>query len=264
MLAERLADPLWICFNTSLDGWTAFLLGERDQARAATEQAVAMSRQVGVSWAAPYVLASRGQLLLAEGQWEEASHHLEQAYTQAHRSGDLQALRWAAGPLAELEILAGRPDAALTRLVPFLDRPGLEEYNVTALLPALAWAHLESGEAARAGDVVERAIRRTRPENFRLVLVDALRVQAMVAMRLAQWEEAEQALEEGITLARSMPYPYAEARLLHLSGRLQAQVGKPEAARERLTTALAIFQRLGARKDVEQVEQDLPARATGG
>jgi hypothetical protein len=111
---------------------------------------------------------------------------------------------------------------------------------------------------------VEQAIRRTRPENFRLVLVDALRVQGMVAMRLAHWEEAAWALEEGLSLARSMPYPYAEARLLHLSSRLHAQVGKAEAARERLTTALAIFQRLGARKDIEQVERDLAVYATEG
>jgi hypothetical protein len=59
-----------------------------------------------------------------------------------------------------------------------------------------------------------------------------------------------------------MPYPYAEARLLHLSGRLQAQVGKPEAAQQQLMAALAIFQRLGARKAIEQVEQDLAIRAT--
>jgi hypothetical protein len=94
--------------------------------------------------------------------------------------------------------------------------------------------------------------------------VDALRVQAMVAARQEQWQEAEQALEEGIALARSMPYPYAEAWLLHLSGRLHVQVRKPETARERLTTALTIFQRLGARKDIEQVERDLAARAAEG
>jgi hypothetical protein len=52
-----------------------------------------------------------------------------------------------------------------------------------------------------------------------------------------------------------MPYPYAEARLLHLAGRLHAQVGKPEAAREQLAAAQAIFQRLGARKDVEGTER---------
>jgi hypothetical protein len=54
-----------------------------------------------------------------------------------------------------------------------------------------------------------------------------------------------------------MPYPYAEARLLHLSARLAIQMGQSAAGQERLAGALAIFQRLGARKDLERVEQDL-------
>jgi len=64
-------------------------------------------------------------------------------------------------------------------------------------------------------------------------------------------------LEEGLTLAHSMPYPYAEAHLLHVYGAMHAQRGEPEPARERLEAALAIFRRLGARKDAERVEQAL-------
>ena len=36
----------------------------------------------------------------------------------------------------------------------------------------------------------------------------------MVLIRQGRWAEAVQALEEGLVLARSMPYPYAEARTL--------------------------------------------------
>jgi transposase len=48
-----------------------------------------------------------------------------------------------------------------------------------------------------------------------------------------------------------MPYPYAEARLLHVYGLMHAQKGGPEPARERLEAALALFRRLGARKDAD-------------
>ena len=44
-------------------------------------------------------------------------------------------------------------------------------------------------------------------------------------------------------------------------GEMHVRKGEPEAARERLEAALAIFRRLGARKDAERVEQaltDLP------
>jgi hypothetical protein len=56
-----------------------------------------------------------------------------------------------------------------------------------------------------------------------------------------------------------MQYPYAEARLLQVYGQLHAQQGDHEPARARLGAALAIFRRLGARKDIERTEHLLAA-----
>jgi Flp pilus assembly protein TadD len=92
---------------------------------------------------------------------------------------------------------------------------------------------------------------------MRLVLTEALQVQGKIALRQGQPDAAARALEEGLALARSMPYPYAEARLLQLAGVVHAQTGEPEAARERWEAAGAIFARLGARMDSARVEQDL-------
>ncbi len=73
------------------------------------------------------------------------------------------------------------------------------------------------------------------------MLVDALRVQGMVSVRQERWEAAERAFEEGLSLARSTPFPYAEARMPEQMGRLEE--------------ALAIFQRLGAQKDIERTAE---------
>jgi hypothetical protein len=50
-----------------------------------------------------------------------------------------------------------------------------------------------------------------------------------------------------------MPYPYAEARALYERGRLESRRGI--AVNECLQAALAIFVRLGAMKDMEDVER---------
>jgi hypothetical protein len=138
----------------------------------------------------------------------------------------------------------------------------MEELTVTQLLPTLAWAHLELDDAARAYVVARQAVRRARAGTWRLTLVDGLRVQAMVAIRQGWWDEAGQALEEGVALAQKVPYPYAEARLLQVCGELHAQKGEPGPARERLEAALTIFRRLGATKDGEQTERLLDSRST--
>ena len=187
-----------------------------------------------------------------------AARYAEEWLPWAERTGDLPDIH---GLLAERELLQGRPDAALARLTPLLDHPGTAPIELTPLLPLVAWAHLERGEVATAAEAVARGIAHARAQHHRLALVNALRVQAMVATRQGCWAQAEQALEEGLALARRMPYPYAEACLLHVSGALHAQKGEPEPACERLEAALEIFRRLGARKDVESVEQAL---ATSG
>jgi hypothetical protein len=104
---------------------------------------------------------------------------------------------------------------------------------------------------------VGQAVARVRSQGHRLALVDALWVQAMVAIRQEQWEDADRTLDEALSLARSMPYPYGEGRLLHVYSLMHVHKGQSGPARERLEAALAIFRRLGARKDVEHVEQAL-------
>jgi hypothetical protein len=94
------------------------------------------------------------------------------------------------------------------------------------------------------------------------VLVEVLRVQALIALRRGQWDQPACSLEEGLARARAMPWPHAEARLLHLGGLRHVQHGEPEAARARLAAAQAIFARLGAWRD--GATASLPARGQAG
>ena len=109
----------------------------------------------------------------------------------------------------------------------------------------------------QARAVVAQALKRSQAQHCGRVVPDGLWVQAMVAIRQEQWAEAVRALEEGLALAQSMPYPYGEGRLLHVYGQMHAQKGEPGSARERLEAALAIFGRLGARPDMERAEHVL-------
>jgi tetratricopeptide (TPR) repeat protein len=226
-----------------------------DQARIGLQKAEAIRRQSALTW--PLLAVSQGQLALAEGTRDEASQVLEACVAVAERSGWLVALRGVHSLLAERDLVEGRPEEARARLMPLLDRPGVNQPSATRLLAVLAWAHLELGELAEAEQVVSEAIMRMRTDNHRPDLVYALWIQAMIALRQARWTEAERSLEEGLTLARHMPYPYAEGRLLHVYGELHVAKGEPVPARERLEAALAIFRRLGARKDAERADTDI-------
>jgi hypothetical protein len=123
------------------------------------------------------------------------------------------------------------------------------------VLPALAWATLEAGDAGEAARTIDAARWRARAADLRTSVAAALRVQALILLRQRRHEGAAQVLEEGLLLARATRFPHTEARLLELYGNPHLLGGEPASARERLEAALAIFNRLGARKDIERAEQ---------
>jgi tetratricopeptide (TPR) repeat protein len=261
--AERLGNPVLTAGVIGQLGEVAFYRGEWDRAREYYTRTAAIHHQICLapqSCDAGGLLLLLGQLSLQAGGWEQAYRYLEECRIIFTPQGKLSGLRTAQSLLAEHDIQAGRPAAACARLVPLLDRWGAEELDVTtAVLPMLAWASLELGDFDRAARVIADATGRARAGTYRLSLVDGLRVQALVALRQGQWTEVEGCLEEGLALARALPYPHGEGRLLEVCGRLHLDRGERAAARDRLAAALAIFRRLGARKDIEQTEQLLAA-----
>lgn len=72
--------------------------------------------------------------------------------------------------------------------------------------------------------------------------------------RAERHEEARSAFEEALALARQLPYPYAEARLLTALSSVEDKEEDAAGARKHQEEALAIFRRLGAKKGVEHAE----------
>jgi tetratricopeptide (TPR) repeat protein len=149
-------------------------------------------------------------------------------------------------------MLEGRPEVAIKNLEPLVAQEDANPW----LLQQLAWAYLrvdEEKHIQQAAGLAGRAVSwaQKRPG----LLADALWVQGMVLIRQRRNQEAQGVLSEGLERACSMPYPYMEARILEQMGLLEKQRDQPELARARLEEALAIFRRLGAKKDVERLER---------
>jgi tetratricopeptide (TPR) repeat protein len=252
-VAEQQGNLLRIEIARIRHGSLALHVGDWGRADADLSQAVAAARRMGAVRQMISALLELGRLRMAQGDWDTAGGHLEEVEELARRSRSLGGLRGAACLLAERDLREGRAASARGRLTPLLDQPGLQEVGVNDLLVCLAWVELELAEPEKAAQLVEHAVSRLRADNLRRALADALRVQAAVALR--QGAAVEGCLEEGLTLARAMSYPYGEGRLLEVYGRLHRDRGEPAAARERWAEALSLFRRLGARKDIEQAEQ---------
>ena len=260
-LAEEVGDPLAIGLMTLRRGINRCITGEWLAAREDLEHARRVLTTIGDSWAGVYAPLGLGQLGLMTGDDETATAQLSEAIRLARGIGDLQALRWAQSALAERELLRGDAAAAADRLLPLLDQPGHQESLVTYLLPYLAWARLELGVVEVAGTLLDEGLRRARAEQLRLALVEALRVRALRDLRRGDHDAAREAIGEVIGLSQVMPYPHAEAKALYTAGLVERAAGRSDAAREHLTAALVILDRLGERLYrplVESALADLP------
>ncbi|HCG00594.1 MAG TPA: hypothetical protein DEV93_08640, partial [Chloroflexi bacterium] len=234
-------------------GSILMLQGDWDEARDVLERGLAMAKAAGRSSTLSTPLLYLGQLSLHEGKWDEADRHLHDGLDHAVRTGDRQSREIVETLLAELDVVQGRPEAGIARLEPLVEA---EDANLALIIPTLAWALLEVGDLTRAASIAAQAVERTRQQGL-LYLVDAIRVQVMVLTRQERDAEARAALDEGLALARQMPYPYAEARMLSEESILQRRAGDEVEARARLEEALLIFRRLGAKKDAERAEAAL-------
>jgi adenylate cyclase len=249
-VATRIGNLDQMAFSLSNLGGILALVGDWKGAREALERAVTLSREGGGS--DPNALTGLAQLCLWEGNREEASRLLRDALALAEESADRQMQEWAWTHIAEMEVLAGRPGQARRQLEQLASR---EDAELGLLLPILSWVYLADDDISMAGQTVARAVQVSQGQQ--VYRVDALRVEAMVLIRQERYERAESSLAEGIELARSLPYPYAEGRMLFEGGVVRIRRGEVESGRDRLMEALAIFRRLGALRDVERTEQEL-------
>jgi hypothetical protein len=238
----------------------AFNDGNWSQSRRDAQRSVAAARAVnpGATFEPAVGLERLIDFLQADPAEEaEAASTLAEALARIPRHYTSESTRaQIASALAEREVLAQRPEAAYAQLEPYIGPSDAAAQWITPLV----WASLQRGQRDQArqhsGDAVERA----RARHYQFFLVDALRARALVAMDGGAWQAAMDDLEEGIAVARALPYPYAEAKTHYVYGLLHTRRGEVESARERFGATLALCVRLGERRYAEEAERALGQR----
>src|SRR5262249_31614796 len=113
---------------------------------------------------------------------------------------------------------------------------------------------IEQGQLRQAEQLLTPLLAETRAAQLRLVLCDALQVLGLLATRQRRWQDAEEALAEALSLARSFPYPYGEAKILMWSGCLWLERHDRERSQQQFEAALAVLERLGERLYARRIE----------
>lgn len=234
-----------------------YVQGRWKQARAYAERARAIIGTMAPTWAEPYPLLSLAWLARGEGRVEEARSLLAAALEMADQGGDLRLTRAVQRVLAELDLDERRPEDAIVRLTPLLDRHGMLEIDVPPLITVMAEAHLARAAPEIALRVAEWARDRTQDDGNVLVRIVSLGVIARAQAQIGLHGEAQWTLTEAEALLEGLEYPLGRAYLGLWRGEVRAHRGDLEGATADLHEAITRFHVVGAFLQEEQARSAL-------
>ena len=258
--AERAGDQALTAVHTVFLAGVCYVRGDWDRGH----DLVGRAQELFAASSSPMAVRVAGVLgpaLIWHGAWQQARAYLEGTLRAARSLRIVHDERVALTHLANLDLLGGRPQDAVTRLHPVTaDRPVPAAEDLTwdtpvELLSVLAQAHLELGELDRARTYAGLAVDHARRMGTWLQGIRALEVHGMVLARDGHHDPARAAYQEGLDRAQAMAFPYGRARLLHAYGLLDRQRQDHGAAHAKFAEALAILERLGAANDAGRLRQ---------
>ncbi|GAC1644812.1 MAG: hypothetical protein NVS4B2_34440 [Chloroflexota bacterium] len=258
-VTERMGDMANHSFALASLGEIMFFLGDWAAAQDYLDRALTTIRSLSTSWFSflpPFLL---GHLFAARGDFAMAEDYVRQALELALQGEHRHGVRRAVDLLAEIDLMQGRSEAALARFTGIVDLDSLDESDssLTETLPVAAWARLGCGDVDGAVALAQHATKRATEERAIVELLAAQRVAGMALAAHGQIDDAMQAFDQSVDLARQIQYPYALARALYEQALVLQGIGEDARGRSSLREALGLFQQLGAAKYVELTREAL-------
>jgi DNA-binding NarL/FixJ family response regulator len=239
--------------------------GNWADAHSAAREAAALARQGGIEQEQATTDMVLGLVLAHLGQLDEATALATSAHRIAAAGGDQAVELRAAGVLGFVALSAEDPEAALGWLTPARQRlqlMGTGELSISGLVQNELEALVAVGDLDEADAVVafvhEKALRSGRAWHRAV----AARGRGLVASARGDHGTAAAAMDDAFTAHDALPQPFERARSLLAAGAIERRAKHWAAARERLTSALELFDQLGAARWAERTAQEL-ARLPG-
>ena len=234
--------------------------GEFDEGAARGEEAVRIAEEVKHPVTLIEVYWSVGSLYLRKGDLERAIPLLERGVAVSKEANIMGWFPWVAAPLGLTYALSGRVAegaALLARAVEAAESIRILAYHSLAVM-YLAEAKWLAGEREEAIGLANRALELSRTRKERGVEAWTLRLLGEVGARSdAPAANAETTYREAMALADELGMRPLAAHCRFGLGKLFAHMGRGDAARENLATALSMYREMKMRHWPEQAEADL-------
>jgi tetratricopeptide (TPR) repeat protein len=199
-----------------------------------------------------------GFLYLRLGEWDKAQEILKWALSASEDRRNFVAANACCVTLGSLSLEEENLPRAEELLLKSLGicRRGGNLVSELWVLPVLAELYLKMSQPDKAAEYVDRGFELMKPEqNWYGLPAPVYLAKGMLATARKDWDTATDSFDTAIQINRRYQLPWDEARTLYERGLMylaRGGQGDRDKAHEDLDEALAIFQKVGARKDVEK------------
>jgi DNA-binding NtrC family response regulator/tetratricopeptide (TPR) repeat protein/transposase len=203
------------------------------------------------------------EILSSRGEYDEAEEHLKKALELIDVIGDKWLESNALRILATVHRGTGRYDLALKTLRDTMQLSTSigDLHGVTLAMVGLAEFHISQGGLDQAREYLELAQGRLKEEMYLPVSGLIQRLTGQLEAASGRFAEAKQHIAQSISIFTTTEIPFELARSHYQMGLLLANAHEPKGAESNLLQAQQIFERLGARPDLETTKRAQAADA---
>jgi tetratricopeptide (TPR) repeat protein len=272
-LAKKVGAPKWISWIGTGLASTYIDMGNIEKALPLAEESVALDKKAGNM---PNLCWSKNTLGFAYhilGEWDRSEQYHEEALTVAQKAKNIQQTIAGYNYLGMLDADKGEYVKAKKQFEKALDVCVKANWKPFQMYVCLWFAQtkIALGETEEAAKLIDDAHRFSMETKDKMFIAFEYAFRAMLYRAQKSWKESiaffEKSLQEfnafngrkwlAYWLAKLVLYEYGE---LYLESN---QEGEKEKAHDLLNQALEIFQKMGAKKDIEKVEARIAFIETG-
>jgi tetratricopeptide (TPR) repeat protein len=261
-LAKKAGDVHWVSFMGSALADAYWGMGNMGKAMLLAEESVALGRKTANITDLSYALNELGCLFSTSGEWDKSEQLHREALSLAQKAQDTQQILFGFFSYGLLYVMKGewvRAREQLEKAIEVAEKTGARylEYWYKC---CVAWPYLELGEIEKAKNLLENVLKFAFETKDIAIMGCADSYMAMLFCRQKKWKESitffEKSLQEYETFNASRFLVYWFARqVLYEYARMyleRDQLGDREKADKLLSQALEMFQKMGAKKDIEK------------
>ena len=262
-LAKKVGTVDWIALIGQHLSITYVGMGNMNKAVTLAEESAALNRKVGnmiqLSWSLHH-LGSIHQIL---GEWDKSEQYYKEALDIAQRLDDFQSIGSAFGLLGWFHLDRGEYAKAkefCEKMYDVFEKHGAKSMQM-AVSDLVVWEYIELGEIEKAQNLIDNLHKYALEVENKNLIATADVLRAMLFRAQKKWEESiehfEKSLQEfeAIGARRWNVYWFAKMVLCEYARAYleRDQEGDREKAHNLLNQALEIFQKMGAKKEIERI-----------